>query len=71
MNRLNNLLVQKDEQIQNLEQQMQIVMQYLNLNHQDNAPVLLANPIGGEHNNDQHIDAENVNDDDDDFFQSF
>ena len=69
--RLNNLFVQKDEQIQNLEQQMQIVMQHLNLNRQDNAPVPPANPIGGGHNNDQHIDAENADDDDDDFLQTF
>ena len=60
---LRNILVQKDEQINSLQQQMEIVMRHLSLNHYGVPPVHLGNPIGDAHNDERDNDAE-IDDDD-------
>ena len=58
------------KKINDLKQQMQIIMRYLNLHRDEVLPVPPANPIGDGHNEERHIDDE-INDDDDDFLSPF
>ena len=70
LNQLKNILVKKDEEINDLKQQMQIVMWHLNLHRDEVPPVPLANPIGDWHNDERYNDSK-IADDDDDFLGPF
>ena len=69
LNQLKYLLVQKDEEIREVKQHLQLIMRHLNLDHNDIPPVPSTNPIGDGYNDDivdNDADADDDVDDDDD-----
>ncbi|XP_056161785.1 uncharacterized protein LOC130135924 [Syzygium oleosum] len=66
LNRLRQLLVQKDEEMIGVKQRLQLIMRHLNLEVDDVPPVPPTNPVGDGHSDDDNEIPDDDADDDDD-----